>query len=271
MKTERKVLVDGVLYPVILSDEQETLLAAKAAGRVFVGLAEKGGAARLWGAEYVAEAEPERERENNQKDAGRGAAGTFLGEEQTAEDLIRRAGVDDVYLERIVRRSLGLPWRICETERLLIREFTKEDGTRVLKEPEEETESDRVFYTPELLDAYIRHQYRFCEYGIWAVVRKSDGALVGTAGVSAGQEEDGQKSAGEAEGEEEAWLELGYHVFLPDPGSSKAGQHSVCPAFKDAWNTLLFCHRGIKDIANQRDGVIGSLRTGNQTKKRSIL
>ena len=74
MKTERKVLVDGVLYPVILSDEQETLLAAKAAGRVFVGLAEKGGAARLWGAEYVAEAEPERERENNQKDAGRGAA-----------------------------------------------------------------------------------------------------------------------------------------------------------------------------------------------------
>ena len=95
--------------------------------------------------------------------------------------------MDDVYLERIVRRSLGLPWRICETERLLIREFTKEDGTRVLKEPEEETESDRVFYTPELLDAYIRHQYRFCEYGIWAVVRKSDGALVGTAGVSAGR------------------------------------------------------------------------------------
>ena len=209
MKTERKVLVDGVLYPVILSDEQETLLAAKAAGRVFVGLAEKGGAARLWGVEYVAEAEPEWESENNQKDAGRGAAGTFVGEEQTAEDLIRRAGVDDVYLERIVRRSLGLPWRICETERLLIREFTKEDGTRVLMD----TESDRVFYTPELLDAYIRHQYRFCEYGIWAVVRKSDGALVGTAGVSAGQEEDGQKSAGE--GEEEAWLELGYHIFRP--------------------------------------------------------
>lgn len=215
MKTERKVLVDGVLYPVILSDEQETLLAAKAAGRVFVGLAEKGGAARLWGAEYVAEAEPERESENKQEDTGRGAAGTFLGEEQAAEDLIRRAGIDDAYLERIVRRSLGLPWRICETERLLIREFTKADGTRVLKEPEEETESDRVFYTPELLDAYIRHQYRFCEYGIWAIVRKSDGALVGTAGVSAGQEEDGQKSAGEAAGEEEAWLELGYHIFRP--------------------------------------------------------
>lgn len=215
MKTERKVLVDGVLYPVILSDEQETLLAAKAAGRVFVGLAEKGGAARLWGAEYVAEAEPEKESGNNQEDAGRGASGRFLGEEQAAEDLIRRAGIDDAYLERVVRRSLGLPWRICETERLLIREFTREDGARVFKEPEEETESDRVFYTPELLDAYIRHQYRFCEYGIWAVVRKSDGALVGTAGVSAGQEEDGQKSAGEAAGEEEEWLELGYHIFRP--------------------------------------------------------
>ena len=163
----------------------------------------------------MAEAEPERERENNQKDAGRGAAGTFLGEEQTAEDLIRRAGVDDVYLERIVRRSLGLPWRICETERLLIREFTKEDGTRVFKGARGgDRKRQGVLYTGAL-DAYIWHQYRFCEYGIWAVVRKSDGALVGTAGVSAGQEEDGQKSAGEAEGEEEAWLELGYHIFRP--------------------------------------------------------
>lgn len=89
MKTERKVLVDGVLYPVILSDEQETLLAAKAAGRVFVGVTEKGGAARLWGAEYVAEAEPERENENTPEDSGIREAGGLTGEAE-AEDLIRR-------------------------------------------------------------------------------------------------------------------------------------------------------------------------------------
>lgn len=222
MKTERKVLVDGVLYPVILSDEQETLLAAKAAGRVFVGVTEKGGAARLWGAEYVAEAEPERENENTPEDSGIREAGGLTGEAE-AEDLLCRAGIDDAYLERIVRRSLGLPWRICETERLLIREFTMADGARVPAEPEEETESDKVFYTPELLDAYIRHQYRFCEYGIWALVRKSDGALVGTAGVAAGQEEDGQSGAGEAAKSEE-WLELGYHIFRPYRRRGYAGE-----------------------------------------------
>lgn len=212
MKTERRVLVDGVLYPVILSDEQETLLAAKAAGRVFVGLAEKGRAAGLWGAEYVAEAEPERRNASKQDgDEGREVR-PEIGEEEEAESLIRRAGIDDTYLERVVRRSLGLPWIICETERLLIREFTREDGARVPAEPAEETESDRVFYTPELLDAYIRHQYRFCEYGIWAVVRKSDGALVGTAGVSAGENVEKLKYSEET-GEE--CLELGYHIFRP--------------------------------------------------------
>ena len=92
MKTERKVLVDGVLYPVILSDEQETLLAAKAAGRVFVGLAEKGGAARLWGAEYVAEAEPEWERENNQKDDGKRGGWDICGGRAGQQEDLNQAG-----------------------------------------------------------------------------------------------------------------------------------------------------------------------------------
>ena len=38
MTEERDVLVEGNLYCVVISDEQEALLAAKAAGRAFVGV-----------------------------------------------------------------------------------------------------------------------------------------------------------------------------------------------------------------------------------------
>lgn len=175
----REILIDSHIYPVILSDDQETLLAVKAAGGVSVGLVGKGQENKLWGVDYVIEAD-------------------------SADE------VEDWYLERIVRRHLGLPWTIATTKRLIIREFTVEDAGNVLKETEEETAGDQVFYTPELLAAYIRSQYRFCEYGIWAVVRKEDGVLVGTAGVSPAG------SSGEIpEGKDEESLELGYHIFRP--------------------------------------------------------
>ena len=32
---------------------------------------------------------------------------------------------DEEFLERIARRHLGLPWTICETERLILREIAE--------------------------------------------------------------------------------------------------------------------------------------------------
>lgn len=165
MTQEREVQVEGKTYEVTVSDDQQALLAAKAAGRAIVGYLHEGGDQRLSAAQYLIE----------------------------SPDV-----ADGGYLERVVRRHLGLPWVIAESERLVIREFTMEDIAEVVPE-EGDLEPDMVFYTAPRLEAYIQNQYRFFEYGIWAVIRKKDGVLLGKAGVA----------------DADMGLELGYHIFQP--------------------------------------------------------
>ena len=156
MTQEYTVWIGKTAYPVVVSDERKALLAAKAAGRAFVGLIhmeEHGGGSQeddIWDAEYLATPD----------------------------------AICPEYLERIVLRHIGLPWIITETDRLLIREFTMEDIAGMPEEPDvwftqEEREADQVFYDEEKLKAYIKSQYRFYEYGIWALVRKTDGRIEG--------------------------------------------------------------------------------------------
>ena len=183
------VWVENNAYPVVVSDEREALLAAKAVGRVFVALyTENPEQETLWDAGYLA-----------------------------APDAICPG-----YLERIVRRHIGLPWIIAETDRLLIREFTPDDIAQMPEEPDawytvEERAADKIFYDKDKVEAYIKSQYRFYEYGIWAVVRKADGVIVGKAGVTNLEESE----HGEFENktmlpdESAEYLELGYHIFRP--------------------------------------------------------
>lgn len=183
------IWVENKAYPVVVSDEREALLAAKAAGRVFVALyTENPEQETLWDAEYIAAPE----------------------------------AICPEYLERIVRRYIGLPWIIAETDRLLIREFTLDDITRMPKEPdawytEKERTADKVFYDKDKLEAYIKSQYRFYEYGIWAVVRKDDGVIVGKAGVTNLEEAEHGEFENKIMLPEEfaEYLELGYHIFRP--------------------------------------------------------
>ena len=120
----------------------------------------------------------------------------------TPEDISRE------YLEQVVRRHLGLPWEIVRTRRLLIREFRQGDETRIPWE-QEDGESDGIFRDPELLRGYIRCQYGFYGYGIWAVTERGTGRLVGKAGVTSLEWEfaKGREIGGA--------LELGYHIFTP--------------------------------------------------------
>ncbi len=195
MTQKREVRIEGIDYTVVISDEKEALLAAKRAGRAVIGLQDREGL-DLWPASYVAE---------SLKD------------------------IDAAYLEQVVRRHAGLPWRIGETRRLLIREFQVEDAGQVPRE-ETDTQEDAVFYTEESLSRYIRCQYSFYEYGLWAVVEKETGRLAGKAGIvrtSYGKEpweaeaagNDG-KTEGQAGGEREMqtgedllYIEIGYHIF----------------------------------------------------------
>ena len=95
MQEIRTTYINGHEIPVLISDEKEALLAAKAAGRAIIG---------LW--------RPEQEMD------------AISAAKYVVEDL---NDVSEEYLERIARRHLGLPWRICETERLLIRELFADD------------------------------------------------------------------------------------------------------------------------------------------------
>lgn len=164
MTIDKFVTIEGKEYPVLISDEYEALQAALAAGRAVVEL------------------------------IGGGPMSNALFAVEDAEDA------DDLFLDQVVRRNLGLPWVIAQTERLVIREFCAEDAGKVPVEPGE-SEDDRVFHSEDLLRAYIENQYGFYQYGIWALEERESGRLIGKAGVvSSGK--DGVDG-----------LELGYHVF----------------------------------------------------------
>lgn len=186
MTRERDIIVDGISYNVVISDEQEALLTAQAAGRAFVAVWKEAGEAAdwLWGADYV------------------------VGSPETADDRL---------LERVVRRRLRLPWIIAESDRICIREFTAGDAAQIFSG--EMSGEEAVFADPDRLQAYIENQYSFYEYGIWAVERRSDGQILGAAGVSDcivrrwGTDDSEAEPAGMPA--EEMQLELGYHIFGP--------------------------------------------------------
>lgn len=152
MREIRYAAVNGKEIPVLISDENEALLAARAAGGAIVG---------LWSGE------------------GRGTAAPYAVE--------ALSDVTEEFLERAARRHLGLPWRICETRRLLVREMTGDDFDEVWT-----NQVGRGFGSVEELEAYTKHQYTFYEFGFWALVEKKTGDLIGVAGLKV-PEEDGKE------------------------------------------------------------------------------
>lgn len=204
MQEVRIVKVNNREVPVLISDEKEALLAAKAAGRAVVGLWSPG-------------TDPE----------DLSAAGYVV------EDL---SAATDEYLERVARRNLGLPWKICETERLTVRELFGDDFDEIYSQ-----NIGRGFGMVEEFLAYVKNQYAFYEFGMWALTERETGELVGAAGLFLPQDEaeDGKtpdeagvstgtdapdryelvlasEEAREESGEDAGMLlELGYHIFSP--------------------------------------------------------
>ena len=98
--------------------------------------------------------------------------------------------IDPAFLERDRLRKAGLPVEIARTERLVIREtisadipalyeIWKQDGmvrgtVPVLNTLEEES---------EFMEAYIRHAYLFYDFGLWTVLERESGQVIGQAGL----------------------------------------------------------------------------------------
>lgn len=94
------------------------------------------------------------------------------------------------FLWRVWLRSRGLPWHICETDRLVLREMTEAD-LDFCYEMQEDEESARFLdcldgdreEERQKLAAYRREMYGFYGFGIWIILEKESGRPVGRAGL----------------------------------------------------------------------------------------
>lgn len=101
------------------------------------------------------------------------------------------SGLDYVYLKQVYERLAGLPWDILETEHLKVRESTVEDVTefyRIYREPSITRYMDELFQEPDMERAYMRNYirqiYGLYGYGLWTVLLKETGQVIGRAGIS---------------------------------------------------------------------------------------
>ncbi len=91
---------------------------------------------------------------------------------------------DEEFLERIARRHMGLPWTICETERLILREIAERDYEEIVK-----NHVDDGLDTAEKIAGYTKHHYEVFEFGFWAVEEKKSGNLAGVVGFRIPQDD----------------------------------------------------------------------------------
>ena len=119
--------------------------------------------------------------ENNRGDS-------FAGCRYAFEDL---DSIDAEYLERIYRRYRNIPWDILETERCYLRETTVGDveeffriyaDKKIVEYTEDlyPTIEEEIEYTKE----YIANAYHFYEFGVWTIIEKTSGRIIGRAGLS---------------------------------------------------------------------------------------
>lgn len=133
-------------------------------------------------------------------------------------------GITLSYLEEAYKRFMGIPWTILETERCIVREITEDDLDDlygIYAEPSISLYTENLYEDRDMERAYIRDYirqvYEFCGYGIWAVIHKESGALIGRAGLACREGFDTP--------------ELGYIIAVPYQRKGYASE--VCSAILD--------------------------------------
>lgn len=99
--------------------------------------------------------------------------------------------LEDGYAERIYRRLKKLPWTILETDRCVIRETTAEDVDsfyKIYSDPQITKYMEGLYPEIEQEKQYVREYiekvYAFYEFGVWTVIEKASGEVIGRAGFS---------------------------------------------------------------------------------------
>lgn len=121
----------------------------------------------------------------------------WLHEPETAQEaplpycMENPAELDVSYLDRVYRRFHNIPWDILETERCLIRETVEEDVDsfyEIYSDPEMVRYTEALYPEIEQEKQYVREYiekvYRYFEFGVWTVLWKETGEVIGRAGFS---------------------------------------------------------------------------------------
>lgn len=115
-----------------------------------------------------------------------GSAGAFWHD----VDMVLQ-GLDEVdyeFLNRVYLRKHGLPWNILTTQRCVVREMTVQDldALYTLYEDPMTKQYMEPLYPPqkefEYVKSYIQNRYRYFGYGMWLIVQKESGRVIGRAG-----------------------------------------------------------------------------------------
>lgn len=92
---------------------------------------------------------------------------------------------------KVYQRYAGEPWTVLETDRLIIRETTVRDVDefyKIYSDPEMTRYMEGLFDDPEdekrYQKDYIEKVYGLLGFGVWTLVRKEDGRVIGRAGYS---------------------------------------------------------------------------------------
>lgn len=110
--------------------------------------------------------------------------------------------VDETFLLRAYERKHGIPWTIVTTERCIVREITLDDldGLFALYAGEGMTEYLDPLYEyekeKEYQRSYINYMYRLYGYGMWVVIEKATGKLIGRVGIENREACDGEPELG---------------------------------------------------------------------------
>lgn len=98
-------------------------------------------------------------------------------------------GVDGEYIEMVYARKFKLPITIIETKNLIVREMTVGDVEEICGLYQDK---ENVRFLPEVSDvceeqvkaaAYIDNMYALYGYGMWVIVHKDSGRIIGRAGI----------------------------------------------------------------------------------------
>lgn len=99
--------------------------------------------------------------------------------------------LDVDYLEQVYRRYAGLPWDILDTRRCHLRETTEEDVDdfyRIYAEPSITQYMEDLYreveQEKEYTRKYIQNVYGFYGFGVWTVIKRDTGEVIGRAGLS---------------------------------------------------------------------------------------